>query len=774
MKTMLTFFLLAFCLCFYTKGSAQMSFMTSKDYGQVFDVTYDPVRPNVLYAHTVTNHIVKSSDNGVSWEIAYSFPLNLNFATLSDLRWTPDQKYLSFTVKAEGSIYNQVMIFDPSANSIIKSFASPNGNKSGNLIASYSLSGENHENVLLHTTYMGPNFGLVTDIFYSRDSGNQWNKVYTNSDYDGIHVNDVAIFPSNPDKIFIARGVSPGSKIGGLFVSENSGSTWTEKIPGNTYSAITFDPVNPQKMFLGTWYGSGSHVQNLYTSTDGGNSWSIIPITWTPSSNTVINKIVINKQNVDNIIVLESNEIVISNDGGENWINYVHPTNDVENKYNYGLNATFNPANNNEVIISSNYYPFRSMDGGITLTRFKTPFANTTSRVALHRNTEKHLYYGLRQGFVHHNLQSGTTTATGLLPIGSFSNISNNGLYVDPVVAGRVYVSNTRNTGASNFLVSTNHGANFAVAFSGTLLNIFQIQTSKQNTNTVWVSFGSVLRKFNLSPGNITSQEINLPSSGIVHGISIDDGDENKVTISLNATVYKTSDGGQNWVASASGLENLTNSTDMIHDLTKNPFNKDQLLLSTTQGIFLSHDAGNTWNQIYNGNVINKAEFSPHTNGLIVASSTYRGAGSGFSASQARIVYSENFGQNWREISPENLYHLFSESSAIDFVDADEVEIYFSTFDLGLIKYQISLQTLSTEINVRPESELVIFPNPTSDYITVVNNQVRDVSIIDFAGRTVVKTSSSKINLGTLPKGVYIVHVTLSNGKSLSKRIIKK
>lgn len=774
MKTTITFFLLTFCLCFFTKGSAQMSFMTSADYGQVFDVTYDPMRPNVMYAHTVTNHIVKSSDNGISWEIAYSFPLNLNFGILKELRWTADQKYLSFIVKAEGSIYNQVMIFDPATDAIIKTFPSPNGNKSGNLIASYSVTGENHENILLHTTYMGPNFGLVTDVFYSNTGGNSWTNVYTSSAHDGVHVNNVAIFPTNPAKIFIARGVSPGSVIGGLFVSEDSGTTWTEKNAGTTFSAIAFDPVNPQKMFLGTWHGAASQVENLYTSTDGGDNLNIIPITWTSSSTNVINKIVINPHNVDNIIILEANEIVLSKDGGVNWTNYVYPTNDVENKYYYGLNATFNPANNNEVIISSNYYPFRSMDGGVTLTRFKTPFANTTGRVALHKNTEKHLYYGLRKGFVHHNLQNGTISTAGFLPIGSFSTTSNNGLFVDPVVAGRVYVSNTRNTGASNLLVSTNHGANFAVAFSGVLLNLFQIQTSKQNPNTVWVSFGTMLRKFNMTPGNISSQEITLPSVGIVYGISIDDADENKVTVTSDVTVYKTTNGGQNWIASVTGLENLVEGTDLIYELTKNPFNKDQLLLSTTRGIYLSHDAGTTWNQIYNGSVMNKAEFSPYTNGLIVASSTYMGAGSGFTASQARIVYSDNFGQNWREVSPENLHYLFTESSAIHFLDADNAEIYFSTLDLGLIKYQINLQTLSADTNIRQRKDPVIYPNPASDYITIVSKEVREVSIVDFNGRTVLKTSGNKIHVGALSKGVYIVHMTLSNGKSVSKRIIKK
>lgn len=97
-----------------------MSFLTSPDYGQVFDVTYDPTKQDVLYANTVTNHIVKSSDNGKNWEVLYSFPLDISLGTIKDLRWTQDQKYLSFILTAEGTVHNQVIIIDPANGNVIK------------------------------------------------------------------------------------------------------------------------------------------------------------------------------------------------------------------------------------------------------------------------------------------------------------------------------------------------------------------------------------------------------------------------------------------------------------------------------------------------------------------------------------------------------------------------------------------------------------------------------------------------------------------------------
>lgn len=200
------------------------------------------------------------------------------------------------------------------------------------------------------------------------------------------------------------------------------------------------------------------------------------------------------------------------------------------------------------------------------------------------------------------------------------------------------------------------------------------------------------------------------------------------------------------------------------------------MLLSTTKGIFISNDGGVKWTQIYNGNVINKAEFSPNKNGVIVATSNYMdGSGDGYAypPSQVRIIYSKDFGQSWSEVSPSGLGYLFSESAAIDFIENDKADIYFSTSDLGLVKYQISLETLSSNSNNMSKSDIIVYPNPTSDYINISSDQVKEITVLDFTGKILFKSASKKVNLFNLPSGVYVLKATLNNGKSISKKIIK-
>jgi len=277
--------------------------------------------------------------------------------------------------------------------------------------------------------------------------------------------------------------------------------------------------------------------------------------------------------------------------------------------------------------------------------------------------------------------------------------------------------------------------------------------------------------------GAITSEEVLLPSFGVVFGIIIDENNENNVLLSQDNDVYKTIDGGQTWTASESGLEVLESGIDYIYDIKSNPFNKNQLLLSTTKGIFLSNDTGIKWTQIYSGNVINNAEFSPYKNGVIVATSNFMdGTGDGYAypPSQARIVYSKDFGQAWEEISPQDLNYLFSESASIDFTPDEKADVYISTSDLGLIRYRINLETLSVYSDILSKSDVVIYPNPTSDYVTILNENVQEINIFDFSGRNVQKSSFKRVDLSSLPKGVYILNVTLTNGKSISKKVVKK
>lgn len=85
--------------------------------------------------------------------------------------------------------------------------------------------------------------------------------------------------------------------------------------------------------------------------------------------------------------------------------------------------------------------------------------------------------------------------------------------------------------------------------------------------------------------------------------------------------------------------------------------------------------------------------------------------------------------------------------------------------------------TLGLNNNVK-ESKLSVYPNPTTSFINIQNNdgeKIESITIGDLTGRTVkyVDQSSNKINVQDLPKGVYLLKIKTDKGFKIEK-IIKK
>lgn len=759
-----------FLTAFVQQTHSQITFSANDEYGQIYDVVFGTLQEGTLYARTVGNHIIKSVDNGENWDILYSDPMN-EYSLLADLRLLNNGENLSFIVKAEGTAYNKVLIIDTIDGAVVKQYDVPNPQEADILIASYDIYEGNNDVAVLHTTYT-VGFGFTNEVFITSDGGSSWESIYFSPDNNDIAVNNVAIFPEDPEKIFLMRGVSPGSEIGGLFLSEDSGATWEEKIPENTYSAIAFNPDNANDVLLGTFYGYGTHQENLYRSLDGGDTWNIVPITYTGMSNNNINHIKFNPENTDAIIVLEENEIIISNDNGATWQNEVYTEIDPE-EYYYGLTASFNPFVANDVVIAANFYPFRSGDGGITLEKFRNKFVNSTGRIASYfEGQENHLYYGLRNGFIHRNVNTNTENGYRMR---SLNNTFGATFFpfADKEVPGRIFTS-ARFGMNSVVEMSVDHGANFTPMYSSMeFLNIYTIATAPSDPNLVWFSFGESAYTIDVSdPAAPIVNQIILPSFDLLYGIIIDPLAPSRVTITQGIEVYITNDAGLSWEASSTGLEALVQGQDMILDANINPLNDHEYILATTKGIFLSVDKGETWSQIFD-EYVESVQFSDTTAGHIVAVNHYSD-GFLYPQSSTRIVYSKDSGQNWDIIPGMALEYLNATSSTIRF-DEESADIYFGTFDAGLASYTIDLSTLGLP-NAASTVALSMYPNPAQDFISFTdkNSDVKNVTIFSLKGQLVLEANGNvdRIDISKLNSGVHLVRIVTGNN-TYFKRLLK-
>ena len=750
----------------------QFQLAGSDEFGQILDVTYSVNQQNTVYGRTVNNHIVKSIDLGETWEVIHSVPQENYFINIKDLRLTADGNSLSYLCVAEGTIYNRLEILNLSTETVEKQMFSPIGAENGSLVQSYSLASDDADVALLHTTRM-INWGLTTEIFYTVNGGTDWDSVYFGPDYGDINVNNVMISPYDSQRLFIMRGGSPNPTQGGLLISGDGGITWEEKLPNTTYSALTFHPENENEIYLGTYYLSGDMEENLYKSTDGGENWNIVPINWTAMSSNSIHSIVFNPSNSDKLVILEENEIVLSEDGGQTWENHVYSGEDFETEYYYGISASYNPFVENQVIISANYYPFISHDGGATIEKFRSPFINSTGRMAAFQGENNHVYYGLRGGFIHKDLQTQTENEVGLMPLGGFSNYSNSGVYADLNEEGRLFFSTSSMMGQSAVHVSNDHGASFTTFYNGSYLLLTATRSLPSNPDILLIAFGEMLFKFDVSDlENVTHQELTVPSVGFVETMLFDEN-ENQFFIAQLNKIHKTTDDGQNWVDVSTGLESLTGN-DFIYDLKRNPLNNDQLAIATSKGVFMSNDNGQNWEETAITSPMNRVEFSPFVDGKIVATARFED-GSFYPASDSKTVYTKDGGDNWIEISTDELGFMRTMTTEIIFTDENSADVYFQVSDLGLVQYTLDLTTMGVSDGETYAAETILYPNPTTGILQIQSKSaIQKMVLMDMTGRKLGEPSGSTLNISTLPKGIYLLQIQLENGKTETKKIVKK
>jgi hypothetical protein len=117
-----------------------------------------------------------------------------------------------------------------------------------------------------------------------------------------------------------------------------------------------------------------------------------------------------------------------------------------------------------------------------------------------------------------------------------------------------------------------------------------------------------------------------------------------------------------------------------------------------------------------------------------------------------------------------------------EYVFTDELP----TNDLSTLHYRIQSidkdgkeqYTIIKSINTNNTTpSIVVYPNPTKDYITINALEIiKEVKIINAFSQTVqhvvLHNKQATINLNQVPKGIYIIQITMSNGKTKAEKII--
>ena len=752
---------------------AQVEIVGSSEYGRISNLIYHPIIKNRLYAATGGNHIVVSNDNGVSWKVLYSHPLQVQIQQLKIF----DDNSLSFVVDTTSGNWNKIYVLNINTASVIREYTVPfPQNSTESEIFSYSILEANKDVAIVNQKW-GLGGGINSKVYYTNNVGENWSEVYDSNIFDYVIAYDVSIKPDNPKKLYITRSGGLTSQVnGGLLISNNAGASWNEKLPFVDLSCIRFRPSNSNEVLMGTSYGGVS--QNLYRSTDGGDTWNVVDQNWSTDvlSDGILN-IEYNPSNNNNIIVTETNSIVRTYDNFQTK-EVFNFSNDIENPNNYyfGFTASFNPYNTEEIIMTNNDFPLRSVDGGASVTKITNPFFfSTYGQINLFENKdEKHLYYYLQFGYNHKNLNTSEDTPYGLLPVQSFP-FTNNKFYTDKYHLGRIYGSyESSSFSGSGFSVSNNHGGN-VIGIPSPHTFMHAITSKPNNENIILCSLSddyanSNLIQFDISDiNNIQQTSITLPAQGLLRDFHFDAVNSNLMWIALNENIYKTFDSGLTWILKNNGL--TLGQDDKIYQIDQNPLTPNQLTLATTKGIFTSTNNGDEWSGITTEEVqsIRHSDFNENHIVAVTFDSEF---------TQYALRYSNDGGNTWRQVPAQDLLYLISDNkgTVIDFI-GDTADVYIGTFDMGVLKYTIDFSKLSTTNPVSTIDWVTVTPNPSSDYIYLnLKNEVLEKAVFySSTGQKVMEQNQQiKIDISHLSAGIYFIDITTKSGKRVVKKLIKK
>jgi photosystem II stability/assembly factor-like uncharacterized protein len=751
MKNFILIMLLMFA-CF--TGSAQYSFEGVDDYGRLEGLNYDLLVEDKVYAVTLNNHVVVSYDNAQTWDLLYTFPDSR--ARITNMRTLPGGETLAFSVIELDAAQNGFYVLSIEDAEIINFISLPGAeeNPSVNNFDIYDAEGNT---ILLNVSTLEG-----YKAYYTTTGGESWTAVYEQAEYNNVAINDVAISPADPNKLFLARGLGPDGVDGGMFISTDAGETWGETLAGVPLSSIDFNPTDADDLFTGTSQGFGDVEENLYRSYDGGETWSIMPVEWSDADFEYINVVRFHPNTPTVMYALETNEIAYSEDGGTTWISTVYG----EDEYYGGLSITINPFDGKEALIVANMYPARTTNGGVSLTQVRAPFYAIRGVAATKFNGTEHLYYAAQGGLVHKNYNTNTSTPYDIEPPSNFS-LSDYQLYADENVEGRLFLYEGSFMGSSLYL-SEDHGATKTQLMSELSPNFTGVASNPDNTNIVYYALSnfddlSTVYRLDISDmENLAPEMLTLPQEGYVGSIlTVASETQSSLIITLGNKVYRSTDEGANWTELFSVEEGV------LYSAVKNPFDNNNIAVASSNGIYTTTDGGENWGVLLEGVAAKKIKYSDTDNGVIAAG-IYNSE-----AVNAAIMYYNGIG--WITVTPAELNYLHSYTMDFNFAD-DTINAYIGTVDAGVIRYSFEVGELGLENPAKTATKLTIYPNPASDVVNVSidNAPATSVAVYSLTGQKVLQGATGQLNIASLSAGMYLIKAETADGKSASQKLIKK
>lgn len=591
----------------------------------------NPLSPNVVYATMDHGGIVKSTDHGDTW---HTINNNIGRMRLADVKLDPLNPDILYVTAAfcrgcgQGELYRSLdggthwefltSAFGvekwPSAREIVIIPQDADGDRISDVIYVGGWAGEaggdgggiwksddegntwkqigrvDGDNQLLKRAnvwvlrndpanpdvlYAGMYVYRVSDtpggIFKSTDGGLTWRDI--THDIPVPYISDIAISPDG-DTLYAATNTFYASERGaGIFKSTDGGNTWTPVNRGLERTSLKFevllmDQDDPDVLYAGPFK---SPAKGIFKTVDGGEHWYRTDYDHTGWWKAALGNSWAIAEGADAKLYLATwSGIYRSDDHGESWLIRSRGLGNIQ-----VFDIALDPQNPSTVYVAlADRGPWKSTDGGHTWFQiddgYFKPYDRSSGSVAALAisPSEPQTIYSTVRGSSGSTLMGVNKTTNG----GKSWQAINNGLPgPNPAwIANDVVV----------------HPLESDIAYLGI----------KTDAGT-----GAVFKTVNA--GKEWTELLQIDPQGHLPGveslsISASDPDTLVVGTRQPGRIYKTTDGGVNWVLVSPPPE-LMNPDTIVHDIDIHPNNSDLIVIGTNlYGAYQTIDGGQTWRQI--------------------------------------------------------------------------------------------------------------------------------------------------------------------------------
>lgn len=678
------------------------------------------------------------------------------------MRLDKTNRNLIFTYQNK-NIYG-LKIFNINPQSILKDISFERISSYPIYIANYDYLENDYQKIAIHVVETS-NEGDIHRILYSNDGGNNWNFVYDQTDNDWGKPTHLKLDTENENKIYISFA---NENKAGIYATEDLGENFQSIFEDAAVKLFAIHPTNNNLIYA---VADEFYSSKLYFTENAGDEWAEMFINW--NSAGFVNYMHFTSEENPQLILLETNEIAKITPDDTEIFNYADSNILKEDRL---FQPSFMDTNENNWLVQSDFYTIKTENAGENFSRVKVPFAKIQGNI---------MYNDF--DFAHRTIYP---VQNGIEVFDEFESSNYRSQFItdfdDPEVNPVQYLCSHYENYFQNFLKKSTENDNYELYWASGYYKFKMLETNYDLYTTRFsphygYSLGyhafystteqkSQMFKVNSSSidnPTVTPFAIPIDDQKVI-GFYIDD-ELQKILIVYEREIYRSENGGETWELSMGNLPQF-GKDDYFKYLTHNHHTPNEYYLTSTTGVYKSTDHGQSWF------LINPMDLDR----IVISYSHYLFFGYKIPTDTEpfKLVYTVNQGNTWLDCNELDTYHFQTPNTlqlATLFIRENMVRIAVATDDLGVVFKEFSVNEMGTEDEITESSDVTLYPNPTNDQFTIVSKEaIKQVELYDITGRNLMTSNQKTIDISHLTSGIYWVKIINENGKSISKKLIKK